>query len=100
MSEATPKIGDLRIWWIPQIPMEGFHFPVSSPEMAADVLKLLAEYDKFQFEHNVKPDYSNAGGLEVYVEDSDGKGNPGWEDWMDETGLDIDEWAASREQGS
>lgn len=100
MSDTTPKIGDLRIWWIPQIPMEPFYFPVQNVEQAHHDLKLLAEYDKFQFEKNIKPDYSNAGGLEVYVEDWDGKGNPEWEDWMDETGLDIDEWAASREQES
>lgn len=48
------------------------------------LLNVLAEYDKFQFEHNIKPDYYNAGGLSVF---EDGE----WVDWYDnESGNDID----------
>jgi hypothetical protein len=57
------------------------------------MIKTLADYDRFQFENNIKPDYCNAGGLQCWCKDSDGEGNPGWEDWHDEeTGLDLDEW--------
>lgn len=54
---------ELQVWWIPQIPMPAF--TVAMPDIATGqlVLKLLAEYDQFQLDHNVKPDYSNVGGL-------------------------------------
>lgn len=81
--------GALRVWWIPQIP-DSNHFlvPVSSIQEAAKVLDILADYDLYQYENNIKPDYSNAGGLEVFVK-NDGRGNPAWEDWHDpETGIE------------
>ena len=84
MSE--PKEGDLRVWWIPQVPMAAFNVPVENPAQAKWLLDVLAEYDAFQLKHRVKPDYSNAGGLAV-LEDGD------WTDWYDpETGADIDDW--------
>lgn len=42
-------------------------------------MRILADYDRFQFEKNVKGDYCNVGGIEVW--------NPAsklWEDWYDE----------------
>ena len=43
----------------------------------------LADYDLFQFDNNIKPDYCNAGGLEVFEEEE-------WSTWYDEeTGNDI-----------
>lgn len=79
-----PKDGDLRVWWIPQIPMEPFNVPVDSVAEAKLVLKTLADYDLFQFAHNVKPDYSNAGGLNVF----DGGE---WCEWNSADGLEIDD---------
>jgi len=76
---------NLRVWWIPQVPSEPFYVTVETPYEAAKILVMLADYDKFQLENNIKPDYSNAGGLEVY---EDGE----WTDWRDEEGNDIDEW--------
>lgn len=81
------KPGDLQVWWIPQVPMKAFTVPVSSVEEAVKIMEVLANYDAFQFEHCVKPDYSNAGGLRVYDADSDGEGNPGWCDWCSEDGF-------------
>lgn len=87
-----PKFGDLRVWWIPQVPMTPFHVSVSSPAEAKKLLSVLADYDLFQLEHNVKPDFCNAGGLEVY-EAGAGDVEDGWCDWYDdETGDDIDSW--------
>lgn len=54
---------DLKVWWIPQIPMKAFEIHVNSLATAKVLLETLAEYDKFQFENNVKPDYCNAGGV-------------------------------------
>jgi hypothetical protein len=81
----NPKEGTLRVWWIPQVPMEAFHFPVASAHEAKLILDTLANYDLFQLEHRIKPDFSNAGGLEVF---QDGE----WMEWEDENGSDIDEF--------
>jgi len=88
----APKNGDLKVWWIPQIPMNSFEYPVNSPQEAFILLDALAEYDLFQLENNIKPDYSNVGGLMVFdeelideIEDCDG-----WSEWYSEMGEDID----------
>jgi hypothetical protein len=77
-------MNQLRVWWIPQIPMTPFYVPVKSTDEAKLILETLANYDIFQFENNVKPDYSNTGGLEVLV---DGE----WEEWENEDGEGIDD---------
>lgn len=74
----------LRVWWIPQIPMKSFYVPVESIDEAKKILTVLADYDIFQYENDVKPDYSNAGGLQV-CEDGD------WFDWESEDGDSIDD---------
>lgn len=82
--------GDLQVWWVPQVPMKAFRVPVADVAMGAKLLDVLAEYDIFQFKNNIKPDYCNAGGLQRFVEDTDGEGTPGWEDWYDEETGDDD----------
>ena len=89
MSE---KVGDLRIWHIPQVPGKAFYVPVKQASDAPAILKALALYDLFQFQNNIKPDYCNAQGLEVYVEDAsfgDEDGVPGWVEWDHEGGYDV-----------
>jgi hypothetical protein len=77
--------GDLRVWHVPQVPMKAFYVAVRSIREADLVLETLAVYDIFQFKNNIKPDYSNAAGLEVFH-----KGE--WEEWDDiESGDCIDE---------
>jgi len=76
----------LRVWWIPQVPMKPFYQKVKNIEEAKLLLKTLAEYDIFQFENNIKPDYSNVGGLEYYDE-KESK----WYDWENENGETIDD---------
>ena len=76
----SPK---LKVWWIPQVPMKAFEVDVSSVEEGAKLMTVLANYDLFQFENNIKPDYSNVGGLQMLDEDDE------WVDWYDyETGED------------
>ena len=83
------KDGDLQVWWVPQVPMTAFEWPVKDVASGVLLLDVLAEYDRFQYENNIKPDYSNAGGIRRWCENSDGEGTPGWEDWHDEkTGED------------
>jgi hypothetical protein len=75
----------LQVWWVPQVPMENpFVFDVGSVEQGVIIMNVLANYDAFQFENKVKPDYCNAGGIRRWCEDSDGDGTPGWEEWFDE----------------
>lgn len=80
-TAMKPK-GQLRVWWIPQVPGKSFTVDVVNILEAKLLLKALADYDIFQFENRIKPDYCNAGGLKTW----DGKE---WEDWYDEDGNDI-----------
>ena len=75
--------GALRVWWIPQIPMNAFYAEVSSVEEGRRLIDTLALYDLFQFENNIKPDYCNAGGLSRF---EDG-------DWWDYNDDDLEELA-------
>lgn len=56
-------IGDLKVWWIPQVPGKAFEVPVETLEMGLKLVTVLAAYDLFQFEQKVKPDYTNVGGV-------------------------------------
>lgn len=61
-----PAEGDLKVWWVPQIPGKAFEVLVGSLEQGGQILDLLANYDLFQFENRIKPDYSNTGGVQRY----------------------------------
>jgi hypothetical protein len=74
----------LRVWHIPQVPGKAFYVPVTTPEEGMKVLGILAEYDLFQLKYNIKPDYSNASGLQVW-EDNE------WLEWKNEDGDCIKE---------
>ena len=56
----------LRVWHCPQVPMKPFFVTVDSLEEAIKVLDILTDYDLFQYENKVKPDYCSAQGLEEY----------------------------------
>ncbi len=81
-KKTEPIEGALRVWHIPQIPCKPFHVAVTSPREAALMLRVLADYDLFQLEQRIKPDYSNAQGLEVF---EDGE----WCEWCDDDGNEI-----------
>lgn len=68
----------MRVWWIPQVGggCPTFYVPVETIEEAAKTLNMLADYDNFQLENRIKPDFSNAGGLQVFDE-----GSQDWEEW-------------------
>lgn len=85
---SFPSDTQLKVWWIPQIPGARFEVPVATVAEGVKLMDVLAKYDAFQFEHRIKPDYCNAGGLMMI--DSDGE----WGDWYDEeTGEDDpEEW--------
>ena len=56
---------------------------VPDAKTGAQMLDLLADYDLFQFENKIKPDYANTGDLEVKY------GVEYWETWEDEGGNDY-----------
>lgn len=84
VENKNPKDGDLQVWHIPQVPMGAFYVAVATPQEGKRVMAILAAYDMFQLENNVKPDYSNAQGLNVFEEGE-------WVTWYSEDGNDIDE---------
>ena len=55
------------------------------------MLDMLANYDLFQLENNIKPDYSNMGGLSVF---EDGE----WCEWESEDGDDIHQYITDMEE--
>ena len=67
------------MWHIPQVPMKGFEVDVASIEQGKWLRGVLADYDRFQYENRVKPDYCNASGMRYL--DTDGE-------WSD---LDVDD---------
>ena len=80
------KKGQLKVWWIPQVPGKAFEVLVNNLREAKLLMDTLANYDLFQFRENVKPDYTNAGGVQIFENDE-------WTDWYDEeTGMDFDEY--------
>ena len=76
---------ELRVWWIPKVPMKPFYVTVQSISEAKKILDVLADYDLFQFENNIKSDYSNTGGLEEWDDDL-----KEWCEWESEEGETID----------
>mgnify|MGYP002655180961 CR=1 FL=1 len=56
----------IRVNWIPKIPGDAFIVDVATYSEALGVMSLLANYDKFQLDHKIKPDYCNMGWVEIY----------------------------------
>ena len=76
-----------RVYWIPQVPMDAFYYPVDTVEEGVLLLKALAQYDIFQVENWVKLDCCNVGGLQMFdPEDNE------WIEFFDENGDDIEEY--------
>lgn len=58
-----------RVWHIPQVPGKSFEAEVPTFEEAQRLVNTLANYDLFQYENNIKGDYANASGIQVYQHD-------------------------------
>ena len=75
----------LRVWHMPQLGCDAtLYVPVKTTEEGKKVMDLFACYDLFQLENNIKPDYSNASGIEIFNEEEQE-----WEDWYLETDIDY-----------
>lgn len=77
MSTAPTRY---QVWWKPQVPMKSFIREVPDLATAKILVEVLADYDLFQYDNNIKPDYSNAGGIEVW-EDGEWVEVPEEEEW-------------------
>jgi len=79
----------LRVCHFPQIPCEAFIVEVKDLNEAKLIFDTLANYDLFQFENKIKPDYCNSTVLEEWCEEENE-----WFSWCDdETGIDdLDEY--------
>lgn len=87
--KTLDDLRQFRVWHIPQVPGAAFRVDLGArrddPAMvreAARIIKLLAEYDLFQYENKIKPDYASASGLEIF------EGGE-WIEWESEDGEDI-----------
>ena len=56
--------------------------PVSTIAEGRKLCNILADYDLFQYENHIKPDYANAGGVARY--EDDGEGGADWFDVFDD----------------
>lgn len=86
---TPPKPQKLRVWHIPQIPGKPFYVEVASVAESVKMMDVLAAYDAFQFDQRIKGNYANTNGLEMWEEDCDGDGNPGWSAWYLEAENDF-----------
>lgn len=66
----------LRVWHIPQVPGSPFYIPVNDIGEAKKVMDILAAYDLFQLENNIKPDFCNMSGVQQWDEQENE-----WYDW-------------------
>ena len=83
-----------RVAWFPQVPCKPFHVPVRTLREAKFIMLTLANYDLFQFQHHIKPDYSHAGVLQVFdSEDTEDGPEGSWVDWHGENddGCELDD---------
>jgi Superinfection exclusion gene product 17 len=75
----------LKVSWFPQIPCESFDVAVGSVADGVKIMDVLAGYDAFQSKHGIKPDYCNAGSLQMFDASDDTDSPEGsWVDWCDE----------------
>ena len=84
----------LRVSHFPQIPCKPFTVDVESPQEAKKIMDILADYDQFQLDNRIKPDYANMSVFEYWDEEEQD-----WLNWYDEdTGLELDEYLEMLEE--
>ena len=110
VTMRNKKSVKLRVWHIPQVPGKPFHVEVDSVAEGVKICGILADYDSFQYENRIKPDYCNANGLQMWDESlteqdlKDMELTDKWVDWYyeDEAGYYFDdpeeylEWLATQ----
>lgn len=83
----------LRVAHFAQIPCNPFLVEVSDEIEAKKITDILTMQHLFLLKNNMIDDYSNIIIIEMFEEDSDGDGNPGWCNYFnEEEGMDWDEF--------
>lgn len=80
-----------RVWHCPQVPCPMFTVEAPDYAEAKRLQNALADYDLFQLNNNIKPDYCNASGVQIYQHDLTDEDlvEMGLEDrWVDIDGVD------------
>ena len=77
----------LRVEHFPQVPCKPFIIPVNTIEEALLLFNVLADYDLFQFDNRIKPDYANMTCLNVWDEEENE-----WLTWCDGEGYEIENY--------
>ena len=57
-----------KIFYIPQVPMPAFEREYEDFETAKEVLNAIINFSIFEFDNNVKPDYSDVAGISFWEE--------------------------------
>lgn len=70
-----------KIFYIPQVPMPAFEREYEDFETAKEVLNAIINFSIFEYDNNVKPDYSDVAGISFYDEE--------YGDWED---IEEDLW--------
>jgi hypothetical protein len=85
---ANDGTARFRVWWIPQVPGKPFEVDAASYKDGKRIEDILARYDAFQFDNNIKGDYCNAGGTQMnHAVLTDGEWHDIEEDEAEEFGL-------------
>jgi hypothetical protein len=78
---GKPAEGDLKVWYIPQLPMSAYEVDIvrhsgesdsAYLQRAAETLNAIIGLSIFEFENRIKPDYSDATGIMRWEVDGDG----------------------------
>ena len=91
----------LRVWHVPQLPMKSFKVEVATVEEGVRMMNALADYDLFQYENRIKPDYCNMNGLQMWDETlteedmRDMELSDKWVDWYNDDFEDPREYIES-----
>ena len=86
MDKSEPRSGDIRVWYIPQVPGKPFLAKVESFAEGKKILDVLASFSLFEYQNKIKLDYSEAWGIERY--EKDGDGGYDWYEMEDEEPVD------------
>ena len=68
-----------KIFYIPQVPMPAFEREYEDFETAKEVLNAIINFSIFEYDNNVKPDYSDVAGISYWEE-----AEQDWEDVEEE----------------
>lgn len=88
-----PKLGDLRVYWITNVPNTAKYYPVFSINEACRLIEAIAQ------EQLENPEVvSNMCGLMKFVGPQPYETENGWEEWEDENGQGINDYSDENEE--